>query len=430
MKKRYRKILIEQLIPILAMMGSSFFFVITAILGFDYSGIGSSNTLLIYSLIILVATAVLFGKSFIWNGAKITQKDLFLLLVMVVVLLSYLTSSLFSGRLNPTATTFFLQFLAFSLPAILGALYLSRMQTIFEMAKLLELVMLLVTLSIFVRLIIPAFRGVRLLTFGGAYFGQIGSYLSAFAFGLNLYFLFEGSYHDRFALFRSMYYKLLCIYLLFIQIIGFIITGGRGGAVLGAIYLLYMLLTRLSLRKLKYLLTTIGFLSFLVITLIAIWPLLMQISAFQYGLFRVTQFIGSGGGINWAGTSGRDIVYRSALELIKQRPILGYGIFGMWDFSYYPHNLFLEVLLQGGVIYLVIMLIVLFLFAWKVTHLISKDRRYKLLVVLFMYPFVMLMFSGTYLSTPQFWFVLVFVLVSRQGAGKSMNTMRKVGISQ
>lgn len=212
--QRNRKIRVEQSAVLLAMLGPDFFFVLVAILGLEYAGIGSSEALVAYSLAIAVAVVVPLAESFIRNEAKITQKDFFTFFIIGTIVVSYLTSSLFSGRLNQTATTFFLQFLAFSLPAILGALYLSRMQTIFEMAKLLELVMLLVTLSIFVRLIIPAFRGVRLLTFGGAYFGQIGSYLSAFALGLNLYFLFEGSYHDRFALFRSTYYKLFCICLL------------------------------------------------------------------------------------------------------------------------------------------------------------------------------------------------------------------------
>ena len=411
--KSNSRILIEQSVPILAMMGSNFFFVITAILGFEYSGVGNSNALLVYSLVVFVATAVLFRKSFIWNEGKITQTDFFLFFVIIVVFLSYLTPSLFSGRLNPIATTFFLYFSSFSLPAILGSLYLARMQTIFEMSKLLEIVMLLITVSIFVRLIIPASQGQRLSTFGGAYFGQIGSYLAAFAFGLNLYFLFEGRYHDRFTLFRSMFYKLLCICLLVIQIIGFIIPGGRGGAVLGVTYLLYILLIRFSLRNVKYLLTIIGFLSFLVITLVVIWPFLIQNSAFQSGFFRVTQFIDSGVGINWTGTSGRDIIYRNALEIIIQRPVLGYGIFGMWDVSYYPHNFFLEVLLQGGIVYLIIALIILYLFARKLTRLIKKDRRYRILFVLFIYPFVMLMFSGTYLSTPIFWFVIIFVFNSR-----------------
>jgi O-antigen ligase len=132
------------------------------------------------------------------------------------------------------------------------------------------------------------------------------------------------------------------------------------------------------------------------------------------GYFRILEFVKLDGGINWEGTSGRNVVYQTTLQLIEQRPILGYGLFGMWDvYSSYPHNLFLEVLLQGGVFYLLIALIVLFYFAIKLAHLIRKDMRFRILIVLFIYPFVMLMFSGTYLSTPMFWFVIIYVMNSR-----------------
>lgn len=139
----------------------------------------------------------------------------------------------------------------------------------------------------------------------------------------------------------------------------------------------------------------------------------MQNDVFRTGYMRATQFLAPGGGINWEGTSGRDVVYLNTIHLIEQRPVLGYGLYGMWDvINYYPHNLFLEVLLQGGIVYLIIFSWMLLLFVRKLFRMVKTDRRYRILGILFLYPFVMLMFSGTYLNTSQFWFAVVFVLLN------------------
>jgi len=81
------------------------------------------------------------------------------------------------------------------------------------------------------------------LLFAGAVYHQTDSYLAAFAFGLNLHFLFEGQRHERFKFFKSLLYRCFCYLLLVIQALGFILPGGRGGAVLGVVYFLYITLS-------------------------------------------------------------------------------------------------------------------------------------------------------------------------------------------
>lgn len=241
--KRKKKDLFEQFIPILGMVGSNFFFVLASIFGFEYTGIENSRSYLIYVVLVLVANFVLFSKSFTMGKGRISSKEFLMFLILSVVFLSYITPSLFTGRVNATATTFFMYFVAFSLPAIFAAIYTSKSRTLFEIAKLLEIVMLFLTISIVIKVIIPYFQGQRLLTFAGAVYHQTGSYLSAFAFGLNLYFLFEGQHYERFGLFKSLFYKYFCYLLLIIQALGFILPGGRGGAVLGAVYFISIIST-------------------------------------------------------------------------------------------------------------------------------------------------------------------------------------------
>lgn len=416
-QKRKKKVLLEQSILILGLVGYNFFYVMASILGFEYTGIENSSSYLVYVVLVLAANFALFSKSSIIGRGRISSKDFFILLIMSVVFLSYITPSLFTGRINAIATTFFGYFLAFSLPAIFAAVYSSKLRTLFDMTKLLEVLMLLMTLSIIIKVIIPYFQGQRLLTFAGAVYHQTGSYLAAFAFGLNLYFLFEGQYHERFKFFKSLLYRYFCYLLLLVQALGFILPGGRGGAVLGVVYFLYITLSQVTRRNLRTLAKAFVLVVFFAAVIILSWPLLMQNDVFRVGYSRATQFIAPGGGINWEGTSGRDALYLNTVHLIKQRPVIGYGLYGMWDvINYYPHNLFLEVLLQGGIVYFVLFLWILLLFVRKLLRMINIDRRFKVLGVLFLYPFVMLMFSGTYLNTSQFWFVLVYVLVSNKNS--------------
>src|SRR5690606_30091320 len=105
------------------------------------------------------------------------------------------------------------------------------------------------------------------------------------------------------------------------------------------------------------------FSSIFIITLLVIfWPKLMEYPEFEKSFSRVFSYISSEG-IEWDSTSGRNDLYEKAIEYISKSPIIGYGVFGMFsEFGFYPHNLILEVLLQGGLVYLILILFCLFYF--------------------------------------------------------------------
>lgn len=393
------------------MIGSDFFFVMAAIIGYEYTGIEDSRVFLVYSMLLFAANAILLLKSVAVVGGKLSSKEFLVILIVGAIFMSYLTSIMFSGRMNALATGYFMKFLAFSLPAMFGALYSLRMRTLSEITKLLEIVMLLLTLSVIIKVLLPFFQGRRLLSFAGAGYHQSASYLAAFAFGLNLYFLMNGQHHERLSPFRTSFYRSVCLLLLLVQVLGFALPGGRGGFVLGVAYFLFIVFSQITRGRLIILFRVLLLVVFLATVIGIIWPLLMQNDLFVRGFSRATQFISTSGRINWAGTSGRDVIYQNALHLIKESPVIGYGIFGMFGIiSNYPHNLLLEILLQGGVIFLVVAVCIFLLFTRKLQYMKRQDKSNGILAVLFLYPIVMLMFSGTYLKTPQFWFVLVFVL--------------------
>ena len=195
-------------------------------------------------------------------------------------------------------------------------------------------------------------------------------------------------------------------------------SGGRGGLVVITFGILAVMVLKLSVRK------------FLTITLIIVLSLYLMVTLLQNVDFlfkdrviessmRLISYIVDGG-IDFSKTSNRDIYYGQAIEYISQRPIFGYGLFGVIDHSpdpyfglpglYYPHNLFLEVLLHGGIIYLAVFLTIFIWFGYKFYRMIACDVSQILLLPFFSYSFVQLMFSGTYLQETLFWFVFAYVM--------------------
>ena len=114
--------------------------------------------------------------------------------------------------------------------------------------------------------------------------------------------------------------------------------------------------------------------------------------------------------------SNRSRIYATAYNYIEDQPILGYGVYRQYDMVYksedvpYWHNIFLELLVQGGIVLFIFGVSILIKFFVQSHRLIKSEERYSTLIPIAAYPMIMHLFSGTYLSSPVFWFVVVFVL--------------------
>ena len=75
----------------------------------------------------------------------------------------------------------------------------------------------------------------------------------------------------------------------------------------------------------------------------------------------------------------------------------------------YPHNIFLELFLQGGILFLVLGVILLIMFVVKLTKIVRTDQRMIMIVPLAIYPFTELMYTGSYMENGRFWFCMMFV---------------------
>src|SRR5699024_2620146 len=124
-------------------------------------------------------------------------------------------------------------------------------------------------------------------------------------------------------------------------ILSALFTGGRGGMILIGIYLLLYSTNFYYRKSIKFnnILTTIFTLTIIIVLLISIVPRLVEIPVFNSSLNRTFEYLSPVAG---DGVSLRRTMYLNEINLIKESPIVGYGFYGIWNVTGYPHNFFLE----------------------------------------------------------------------------------------
>jgi O-antigen ligase len=310
----------------------------------------------------------------------------------------------------------------------LGSRYKETLPLIFRWVEVINLI-------ITVTMVISVFVPFATRKFGSRYNGAINyqsaSYYSAFAFGMNLFYLINWDYPHRFKIFRNKLYLVILIFFQLLLSASAIIPGGRGGfvllfvyAVLGVIY--WFIKNRKNSIKIIAIIL-IGIL--LILMIIPVVDVFLEIPSFNTGIQRALEFIDFGEKkLNLEeGSSGRAPIYRQAVQLILERPFFGYGLFSyMYDLTtinQYPHNLFLEILLQGGLLYFGIFLWVSLAGLRKFKALVCEEPSFMIILFLVTFPLVLLMFSGTYLTEPLLWYscAILYAAKVEKNNGKVMN---------
>ena len=91
----------------------------------------------------------------------------------------------------------------------------------------------------------------------------------------------------------------------------------------------------------------------------AFFILVIVLNSNSYIITFVSQILGRSGTF-----TGRSTLWAKAIEEIAQRPLFGYGYSGgninIWSGTYSSHNMFLEMMIQGGVFYLALFVFVTF----------------------------------------------------------------------
>lgn len=114
-------------------------------------------------------------------------------------------------------------------------------------------------------------------------------------------------------------------------------------------------------------------------------------------------------------SSGRNIIYIQTIETIKKNILFGSGIFGYIgnieyrnkNGTFYPHNIFLEILLQFGVIGIIVFFLIIFVVVRKIYFERKKGYRISRIYFVFIVLSLKLLLSSSYLQDKWFWFTLL-----------------------
>ena len=114
--------------------------------------------------------------------------------------------------------------------------------------------------------------------------------------------------------------------------------------------------------------------------------------------------------------------------MIKDKPIIGNGIFSYYDkfpVNNYAHNLILEVLVQGGIIYLIVFASFLTFLGGKSNKIRKQNKRlFNIVFILVVYQFGELMVSGTYVKTGLFWLIISYITFYKTNQIKLINKQK------
>ena len=193
---------------------------------------------------------------------------------------------------------------------------------------------------------------------------------------------------------------------------GAILCGGRGAMV---VILAYIFCAFLSVGDEDYeqkRRKNILFI-FIVVAFVAIYLYAENNAVLSQRLDRVFSYITSEG-IDMSQTSNRDIVYSDAMAHINKSPIIGHGIYSYYyleGLNDYPHNLFLETMLEGGYMYTLFWAAFLLVTFLKLNNIRKYHipSVYRICIVLFVFAITKLMFSSSYSHEMLFWFGLTYI---------------------
>lgn len=395
---------LKNIIIFTQLFGMQIFFSLLMICDIEYFGKEENNYYIMY-IVILAVSSLIVSFTGILNKATDKKSLFFLIFPFLIFFIYFLNDKSAEGQKT------FLLFLTVSFPSIYAAIYIFKNNLLKKFAILLELLMLFISVAVFMRVFLPMLHGSSFVSTVSANY-QIVSYYSSLAFSLNLALLFFEKDFQLLKIRKSKLYQYFLIFLLFVQFFGVFFAGGRGAAivVIAAILVLSYFKLQRSEKKVNYpklfLFTGI----FILISSLVMNYLYNSIEAFQMGFDRVFSYI-STSGIDVTKTSNREYVYQDALDLIALKPFFGYGMFGYFAKMTYPHNLFLELLLMGGAFLLIFGVSVLIYVFIKYKKMVKLDPINLLIAPFIIYSFIMLMFSGTFLNLPIFWFAIVYTII-------------------
>lgn len=391
----------KHFIFLFTLFSSELFFCLSAIIGFDYSGSDSSSSYALFC----VAVFILSLFTFLINIRKIplTNKEFLCLFFLGV----YFFSALVSGYLLETTG---LSFTAFGIPAALIGIYYARYKNFSNIVKWLDPLMIVLIASM------PFLLLGMFTSFDekSSHYSQSLSYYAAFGFLLDILLINYGDSYSRFKFTKHVIYKYVSYFFLPFFVVVILVSGGKGGLVTLCLGSFIFWLKSKNKKKLLIKLIVVIALVALALVILLYYYEPEHIDAILLNFDRINMMLSFDDSTK--ATSGRNVVFLRTLQLFADSPIWGYGLFS-YKTSFeklveqpYPHNLFLEFLIQGGLILFFFMTFMLVRLGIKYLRILKQDKSTLMFFPMVIYGFTKLLFSGSYLESSIFWFFLFFLI--------------------
>jgi O-antigen ligase len=338
---------------------------------------------------------------------KIKKVELFIYFISVSFLISSFYVTIKYGYIDDVFKGLILGFIARAIPSMLMGVTLARRNTIDKFSKWIQPLMLLFTFSL-LSVIISNESG-DMQNFGLLGLDrQLISYYSAFAFGMNVFQILNYDNIEKIGIFKCRIFKPLSYILFLIQIYGVFAGGGRGAIILLVLFLMYYLIKDAKQSNINI----IYFIKLLLI-IVFLTILIKYISSNDIIASGYNRIIGFFVGDKSLQDYNRQVLYSKAFNSFKAEPIFGHGIGSItYEINGYSHNIFLDLLVDGGFILLSFFMILLYKLLKYIKILNNENSNNIIIFVIFISSFVMLLFSGNYLSDSGIWFTLAYIFTA------------------
>ena len=345
----------------------------------------------IFGTAIFSLLSVAFGLHSILSSRYLNKTNLFFLILPLIISVIFILE-------NPNtefAFQTYLVFISMVFPAIVIGLDLANSKSLAQLNNTLIFVFIVILIGAIRKF--PELTAERLNYLSGT---QQFSYTVSFAYliGLNLFYNSE-------LVIKIWYFKLANYISLILLIFIAVFAAGRGAFLVILISTAIFVFKNFKIRYLPKL-------------LIALVPVFMVVNylinkfgiRFLESIYRIFSYVDSTG-INMDQTSNRDIFYETALNLFSENMLFGHGIFRytIKAGAFYAHNIFLDILVQGGIILIILFLLLMYFFFRKLNKILIYDSSSNFILIFIIYSFTFLLFSNIYLQDPFFWFSLAYV---------------------
>lgn len=391
------------------------FFTIIPVFGISYYG-AEDSPIMMMSMVFVALVTMAYIFFYETRHHRMAHGSMKPYLIPIAISLAYFFDTTCYMDMSRQSFRIFTLFICNTIPSLMIACYSYRYDKLQDIIK--NVYPIAVLSSVGLILSVPTmYLAVDYDTsIGGGGGHQAISYCSAI---FACYFLIDALHSEegvRYKILDKKIFRIVDYVFVLTNVVICFIGGGRGGAVLLILnlFLTFFLMYRRSFGKLFIRSIIAVFVLYLVSIITSSDNVLYE--QISKGLERAFSFISPTGSIDMSQTSERDVVYNATIKLIQDVPFYGYGIFHQYEVclakisQLYCHNIFLEVILQGGYLLILPFCIIYIKFMGKIWQFLNTSNLNIYLLPIISFPIVQLMFSDTYIKSSLFWFVLIYIM--------------------